>query len=604
MPSPTSINVVLKFGSSVLRSPASLPIAVTEIYRHYREGRRVIAVVSAFEGVTDRLLEEASAQGESPDPAALAVLLSTGETASAAQLAMALHRAGVPARYTDPRDIGLTAAGDRSNAELAQVRIDRLEALLDAVPVLVVPGFFAEAAEGGLALLGRGGSDLTALYLAAHLRARCILLKDVDGLYEADPATCLDPPRRFAQADYAAAEACAGSLVQPKAVRFARDRALTLDLARVGRPQFTRIGPDSSLIGAAPIQRRIRIALLGLGTVGRGVLDYCGHFADLFDVVAALVRTPRKHLARGVPESILVTSAQDAFAREPEIVVEVLPGIEPARTCLRRACGSGIRVVTANKALLSADWNFLAPQLADPGRLIRYSAAVGGAVPMLEAIEGLAARGRIVRLRGVVNGTCNFILDRCSEGEAFAEAVRSAQQRGFAEADPGADLSGLDAARKMEIMGRVAFGGEPLRGELEGIDENTMGPVNGTRDGRWALVAEARRTEQGFGYSVAPRLLAPADFLAGARGAENRLEITTADGAIVALRGLGAGRVPTATAVFADLLEQASALRAQFTWCAPETLPYIDADRAPQSCGIMALRSGCPVNTDEAAAAP
>jgi len=270
-----SINVVLKFGSSVLRTPASLPIAVSEIYRHYRRGRRVIAVVSAFEGVTDRLLGDVSAGGDAPDPATLAVLLSTGEIASAAQLAAALHRAGIPARYTDPRDIGLTASGDRSNAELTQVRVDRLEALLDATPVLVVPGFFAQAPDGGLALLGRGGSDLTALYLAAELSARCILLKDVDGLYEADPA-CLVAgervPRRFTQADFATAEACAGSLVQPKAVRFARDRALTLDLARVGHPQRMRIGAGPSATGPTPGQRRIRVALLGEITTADGVI--------------------------------------------------------------------------------------------------------------------------------------------------------------------------------------------------------------------------------------------------------------------------------------------------------------------------------------------
>lgn len=553
----TGINVVLKFGSSVLRTPASLPIAVTEIYRHYREGRRVIAVVSAFEGVTDRLLEDGSPPGEAPDPATLAVLLSTGEVASAAQLVLALHRAGVPARYTDPRDVGLTATGERANAALTQVRVDRLEALLDATPILVIPGFFAAAPDGGLALLGRGGSDLTALYLAAQLRARCILLKDVDGLYEADPATSLEHPRRFTQADYATAEACAGSLVQPKAVRFARDRALTLDLARVGLPQFTRIGPGPSRIGTAPAPRRIRIALLGLGIVGRGVLDYCAQFPDLFDVVAALVRTPSKHRALGVPESLLVDRAQDAFDRRPDIVVEVLAGIEAARACLQRACRSGLRVVTANKALLSADWDSLAPQLADPRRLIRYSAAVGGAVPMLEAIEDLAARGSIVRLRGVVNGTCNFVLDRRSEGASFADALRSAQDGGFAEADPAADLSGLDAARKMEIMGRVAFGGAPLREALVGIDERTL---NDAGHGRWALIAEAQRTVGGFRYSVAPRVLAPDDFLARARGAENRLEIITGDGAVVALRGLGAGRVPTATAVFADILEHATAL--------------------------------------------
>jgi len=559
-----SINVVLKFGSSVLRTPASLPIAVTEIYRHYRRGRRVIAVVSAFEGVTDRLLGDVSAGGDAPDPATLAVLLSTGEIASAAQLAAALHRAGIPARYTDPRDIGLTASGDRSNAELTQVRVDRLEALLDVTPVLVVPGFFAQAPDGGLALLGRGGSDLTALYLAAELPARCILLKDVDGLYEADPA-CLVAgdrvPRRFTQADFATAEACAGSLVQPKAVRFARDRALTLDLARIGHPQRTRIGAGPSIIGPTPGQRRIRVALLGLGTVGAGVLDYCAQFPELFDVVAALVRSPEKHRARGIPGSLLVSTQEEAFAREPEVVVEALPGIEPARACMNEALGRGLRVVTANKALLASQWNALAPRLVGPERLIRYAGAVGGAVPMLETVEGLAIGGSISRIRGVVNGTCNYVLDRRSEGASFAEALRNAQEKGFAEADPTADLSGLDSARKIEILGRVAFGGVPFCEALAGIDEKASSAASDLRPGRRVLLAVAERIGGGFRYSVEPRLVPATDFLAGARGAENRLEITTGDGAVVALRGLGAGRVPTATAVFADLLEHASALQ-------------------------------------------
>jgi homoserine dehydrogenase len=367
-------------------------------------------------------------------------------------------------------------------------------------------------------------------------------------------------PRRFTQADYATAEACAGSLVQPKAVRFARDRALTLDLARVGHPQHTRIAQGPSLFGPTPVQRRIRVALLGLGTVGAGVLDYCARFPDVFEVVAALVRTPEKHRARGVPGSLLVSTPAEVFRREPEIVVEALPGIEPARACIHTALGRGLRVVTANKALLASEWDSLAQQLTGPERLIRYSGAVGGAVPMLEIVEALAADRSIRRIRGVVNGTCNYVLDRRSGGESFADAVRSAQEKGFAEADPTADLDGLDAARKMEILGRAAFGGVPLREAVSGIDEKSSATASDPEDGRLALTAVAERTEGGFRYSVAPRLLSAADFLAGARGAENRLEITTGDGAIVALQGLGAGRVPTATAVFADLLEHATAL--------------------------------------------
>src|ERR1700722_10064781 len=122
--------IVLKFGSSVLQSAASLPIAVAEIYRHYREGSRVVVVVSAFERVTDTLCTAAQTLGPDPDPATLAALVSTGEIVSAAQLTLALHRAGVSAQLVDPREIELTAVGDRGNAVLSSIAVERLNTCL------------------------------------------------------------------------------------------------------------------------------------------------------------------------------------------------------------------------------------------------------------------------------------------------------------------------------------------------------------------------------------------------------------------------------------------------------------------------------------------
>lgn len=562
MPIPNT-TVVLKFGSSVLRTAASLPVAVAEVYRHYREGYRIIAVVSAFEGVTDRLLTDAKGTGDAPDPGTLAVLLSTGESASAAQLALALQGAGIPARYVDPRSIELTAVGDPLNAKLSGVRVTGVNEFLSTTPVLVVPGFFAAAADGGLALLGRGGSDLTAAYLAAELQARCILLKDVDGLYEADPATSLKGLRRFTQASYATAEVCAGALVQPKAVGFARERGLTLDLARVGHSQRTQIGAGPSLFGPIPVHRRIRVALLGLGTVGDGVLHYLAQFPERFQVVAALVRTPEKHVTRGVTESLLVRALDDVFIREPEILVEALPGLQPAREYIDIALKIGIRVVTANKELLAADWDLLARRLVGPRRPIRYAAAVGGAVPMLETVERLALRHAILRLRGVVNGTCNFVLDALAKGVSFTQAVHLAQERGFAEANPVADLTGIDAARKIEILGRLAFGGTPVCQVVSGINDSTYRSVADTGGLKVALIAEAWRTDTGFTFKVAPSAVSTEGFIGGARGAENRLEITTLDGAVIRLKGQGAGRIPTATAVFADVLAHARVIDAE-----------------------------------------
>jgi homoserine dehydrogenase len=554
--------VVLKFGSSVLESAASLPIAVAEIYRHYRDGERVIAVVSAFERVTDVLCATAQTLSDDPDPAALAALVSTGEVASAAQLTLALHRAGISAQFVDPREVELTAAGDRSNATLTGVAVDRLTARLGQSSVLVVPGFFAKSEEGGLALLGRGGSDFTALYLANALHAKCVLLKDVDGLYESDPAREGAHPGRFVLANYATALACAGPLVQAKAVSFARDRVLKLEVARVGSARHTRIGEGPTIVSRAPPLRRIRVALLGLGNVGGGVLEYLNHFPERFEVVAALVRTPTRHTDRGVAAAILTDSPAEIFARHPEVLIEALPGVEPARTCLARALKSMMRVVTANKALLAADWGALAPHLAGPQRQIRYSAAVGGSAPMLEAIERLSLRCRIASLRGVLNGTCNFVLDRCATGDSFANAVGRAQSQGLAEADPVEDLSGRDAARKMEILGRMAFGGIPTCEELASVTPDSSPPPETLGQTRTRLVAEAGRTAVGFTYRVTPCALPLTDFLADTRAADNRLEITMSDGRVVTVQGLGAGRVPTATAVFADLLEHARVIEA------------------------------------------
>ena len=493
--------VVLKFGSSVLRSAACLPVAVAEIYRHYRNGERVVAVVSAFERVTDELCAAARALSEDPDPAVFAALASTGEIASAAQLTLALQRAGVLAQFVDPRDVGLTAVGDRGNAELAGVAVERIEARFGEAAVLVIPGFFAQSEEGGgggLALLGRGGSDFTALFLADALGATCRLLKDVDGLYEADPAKDGAAakeggrPGRFVLADYATAERCGGPLIQAKAVRFARERGLTVEVARVGSSRRTRIGKGPIIISRALPARRLRVALLGLGHVGAGVLEYLNHFPERFEVVAALVRTPAKHIARGVPAAILTDAPVEVFARRPEVLIEALPDVELARWCIGQAFKALMRVVTANKALLAADWRALAPRLVGPQRQIRYAAAVGGSVPMLETIEQLSLGGRIVRLRGVLNGTCNFVLDRVATGDTLRNAVMRAQAEGFAESDPAEDLSGRDSARKVEILGRLAFGGVPTCEEVVGLSAESCPAPESLGEVRTRLVAEAR----------------------------------------------------------------------------------------------------------------
>ncbi len=553
--------VVLKFGSSVLESSDSLPIAVAEIYQHYRAGTLIVAVVSAYSGVTNTLLASARQISADPDPKTLAALMTTGEISSGAHLTLALHRAGISAWFVDPRDLGLTATGDRSNGALTGIDRKAMHARLEVADVLVVPGFFAGNPAGGVALLGRGGSDLTAMYLADVLRARCILLKDVDGLYEWDPAQAGPRPRQYVLANYDAAEAHAGSLVQPKALQFARERALSLDIARVGSSRHTRIQPGPTVLNASAPETRVTVALLGLGTVGGGVLEYLQRFPQQFQVVAALVRSRSKYAGKAIPKEILTDSIADVMALRPQIVVDALPGVEPASAWVAQALARGARVVTANKAMLASEWHSLAAQMRGPERQLRFAACVGGGTPMLETIERLKQRAPIVRLRGVLNGTSNFVLERWLAGDSFAGAITRAQDEGYAEADPSEDLSGRDSARKIELLGRVAFGSEPTCLGVEGLTDGTWSLPQSAKT-RVRLVAEAHRTLSGFDYRVGLRTLPADDYLAGTHGVGNRIEVTVQDGEQIRVSGLGAGRIPTATAVFADVLEHLRVIEA------------------------------------------
>jgi homoserine dehydrogenase len=219
----------------VLRTSDDLPNAVHEIYRWVRSGLRVIAVVSAIGDATDRLLANARALSPAPEPFATAELLATGERASAALLGVALDQAGVAARVLNPREIGLTVAGSPLDSELVSVDVARLRALVAEHPVLVVPGFFGTDAAGRTHLLGRGGSDLSAVFLAHALNARCRLIKDVDGVYESDPSCAGAHPRRFAQLEYADALRVAGRLIQPKAVAYLSEHRICAEVAALAR---------------------------------------------------------------------------------------------------------------------------------------------------------------------------------------------------------------------------------------------------------------------------------------------------------------------------------------------------------------------------------
>lgn len=561
--------IVLKFGGSVVRGEETLPAVVQEIHRWRREGWRVVAVVSAPGGTTDTLLARARAYSEGderPDAEATALLLATGEATSAALLGLALARAGLDANVADAARIGLKVRGPNDDALPVEVNRTRVRALLEDAPVLVVPGFIGVNEEGATALLGRGGSDLTAIFLAERLGARCRLIKDVEGLYEWDPAEegrehrRSGSPGRYLSLHWNDALQLDGRIVQHKAIRFARDRGLEFEVAGVNGPGETVIGQRSAAMDGARrnVRRPLRVGLLGLGNVGGGVWRALSRQRELFEVAGIAVRDPRRH-AGTAPGDLLTTRARDVVASGCDIIVDTIGGVSPAGELIAEAIALGADVVTANKSVIAARGADLERLAAARGRRLLYSAAVGGQTPVLETIEAILAEDpeSITGVEGVINATTNFILERMKEGENFEGALVIAQQRGYAEADASADIDGWDAANKIVLVARAAFGvWLPVsRVRVKGIREVDARLLEDARriGGAVRLVAEATKTGGGIRLSVEPRVICAGDALRDVPGAWNRVVIHREAGGPIALTGSGAGRWPTTESVMGDV---------------------------------------------------
>jgi homoserine dehydrogenase len=536
---------VLKFGSSVLRTPRDLHIAVDEIYRRWRGGRRILGVVSAFEGVTDELMAEVADELGTDCSEAAAAYVATGEQRTAALLLGSLQNSGIPSRLIDPREIGLMAEG--SFTESTPVRVDEavFDQLWSAYPVLVLPGFYGIDSEGRIALFGRGGSDLSALFLAAALGAECRLCKDVMGVYDTDPASSR-LAHRFSALSWERAIHVAGPLIQPKALRYAQSRALTFEVGRPNDAACTRVGHtrDEWAPPAAP-SKPLGIALVGCGTVGRGVYEAVRRYGRAFEVRHVVIREAERYV--GIEH--LTTDSAVVFDANVDVVIICTTANRLAHPLIAAALNAGKFVITANKAAVAAHGAQLARFTRGEGRRLWYSAAVGGALPVLETLATL--RSPVQEIRGIINGTCGVVMEQWAAGKTREEAIATAQDAGFAEADPTRDLSGRDSADKLVLIAEAAFGQwlSPEDIPTQGIDT-----ISGDPRG-YQLIARVKRTPHGISASVAPESPPPHSFLGQARGPVNRLEIELESGELIRLQGQGAGRWPTAVSVMGDLHE-------------------------------------------------
>jgi homoserine dehydrogenase len=317
----------------------------------------------------------------------------------------------------------------------------------------------------------------------------------------------------------------------------------------------------------------LNIAVLGFGSVGSQVVrlltEQAGDLAarvgapvHLVGVAVRRIDAPREV---DIPPGLLTTDAAGLVARDDvDVVVEVIGGIEPARSLILAALENGASVVTANKALLAEDCPALFEAAEKAGCDLYYEAAVAGAIPILRPLRESLAGDRVTRVLGIVNGTTNFILDKMdTTGAGFEEALEEAQELGYAEADPTADVEGFDAAAKAAILASLAFHTRVTAADVhrEGITDVTAADIASARDMNSVVkllaiaeVSTGSTGEAGVSVRVHPAMIPRSHPLASVREAFNAVFVESEAAGQLMFYGPGAGGAPTASAVLGDLV--------------------------------------------------
>lgn len=314
--------------------------------------------------------------------------------------------------------------------------------------------------------------------------------------------------------------------------------------------------------------RVIKAAILGAGTVGSGVYKLSQMMAGDFknktgaelEIKKVLVRSLKKE-REGIKKEVL-TDSWEEIVNDPEIeiVIELMGGIEPARTYVIEALKAGKQVVTANKDLL-AEHGQAVMHTADEARAdLQFEAAVAGAIPIIRPLKQSMAGNHISEVMGIVNGTTNYILTKMTEtGMSYEDALAEATELGYAEADPTADVEGYDAGRKIAIMASLAFNSRVTFSQVytEGITHITADDIKYAKEFGYVikLVGIARNTKTGIEVKVHPMLIPEQHPLAGVRESLNAVFVHADAMDDAMFMGRGAGQMPTASAVMGDVVD-------------------------------------------------
>jgi homoserine dehydrogenase len=312
-----------------------------------------------------------------------------------------------------------------------------------------------------------------------------------------------------------------------------------------------------------------KVAIVGLGTVGTGVArlllesgDRMARHAGRKLVLAqVVVKDLKKKRDIELPPA-LVSDDITSITRDPAIsaVALLIGGLEPARSIMLELLASGKDIVTANKALLAAHGPELFDRARELGRSIAFEASVAGGIPIIANISQCLSANQIQSLHAILNGTSNYILTQMeAHGTSYADAVREAQRLGYAEADPAMDVDGSDAAQKLAILAHLAFGARVAWSDIprKGIDTLDLADLRYAKElgYRIKLLAVAQLAVGGLELHVSPTLVKSGSPLAEVRGAFNAISVVGDAVGRVFFSGLGAGQMPTASAVVADLID-------------------------------------------------
>lgn len=313
--------------------------------------------------------------------------------------------------------------------------------------------------------------------------------------------------------------------------------------------------------------KELRIGLLGAGTVGRGLIELLKHRqgflkqrtgCNLHLVAVADRSHARKDYLKNQPFDVTDDAKSLLERSDVDAVVELMGGLEPARQWVLEALGNGKHVVTANKALLANHGKEIFDQARNAGKEIGFEAAVAGALPVIRNLRRVWIGSEMQEMFGILNGTCNFIITRMQKDDMpYEQALKIAQEKGFAEADPTFDVSGRDAAQKLAILSTLAFDHLVQESDIqvEGITE--LSPLDHAMAMRMGkvirLLAVAKKKSEGYHLRVHPALIDTSHLLASVEEENNALFTDDPYSGPTLIVGRGAGAYPTASAVLGDL---------------------------------------------------